>query len=312
MSDFPGFFRDRRILWAGFVSLLPLLFLVSTPLPSGEEDRYCVKTMSVGGFFHITVNCDSGTYVLLAENPHMLLEQGRHRNSRPLYFATAWLISQPLRALARCCLPESTRRIENSQHLPAYTAYIIINWILLWFAVILFFKLLPYDPKHWPIYIFSGVVLAVNEVTKAFFWTPHLQICNIFVPVCALFVIRREQERGDKVNVFRQFWCGVTVGAATLFYEAFAVIAGAKAIYLLFRREAEGDASSNRFKITQRVQSVLMLTIGLLIPPVGWIAFVNHRVEDSIHLRLSGIASLYGCSAQSGARMVSGESLPAI
>lgn len=205
----------------------------------------------------------------------MLLGHGNPSNSRPLYSVTAWLISQPLRALAGCCLPETARRIENSEHLPAYTAYIIINWVLLWLAVILFFKLLPDDPKHWAIFVFTGILLAVNEVTKAFFWTPHLQICNIFVPVVALFILRHE--RKFNVGVRRQFWCGVMVGAATLFYGAFAVIAGAKAIYLLFRREAEGGVSGNSFTIIKRVQSVLMLTIGFLILPVAWVAFVNRQ-----------------------------------
>jgi hypothetical protein len=268
-------FGDPKLLLAGLFSLIPVFFLISPPLPQEDAEKNCVRIISIGGLFNITVNCDSGTYIRLAENPQMLLERNMRGNSRPLYPATAWIIARPLSAFADCCLPESAMRFEDSSHIPTYAAYLIINWALLVSAVAMFLKLLPDDMSRWPVFVFLGVFLAVNEVTKAFFWTPHLQICNIFTPVCAMFLLRKEQERAVEASALAQLWFGLGVGTAVLFYEAFAVVAGAKGLYLLFGGQRASDGHLGRRVIVRRALKTGLLIVGFLIPPVVWILTIR-------------------------------------
>ena len=174
----------------------------------------------------------------LARDPSGLLFHPNSRQSRPGLILLASLIQAPLSLIVTPDGPPVpvyqglynplavARSFTRDQ--PAYLAYILLNIVILLAS---FHALRAVFERHVPIrngatmviVVATGLLLIANDVTKAFFWSPHTQMFNILVPVLAVYATQRviaEQRiaRGFALGM------GALVGLGMTAYPFFVVI----------------------------------------------------------------------------------------
>ncbi|HEV3051638.1 MAG TPA: hypothetical protein VGX50_15135, partial [Longimicrobium sp.] len=188
----------REALGVGALVVAAMLPFLASPHP-GAKPAACVTPVNLGGRLHVTLNCDSHLFLLLAEDPRrMLTEEYRTWQSRPLYGALGWTLAMPFRAAGLEQVGE--RRLPPTiwasprggrpatRLLPWYGGFILLNALLLAGAVMLFRRLAGARSYRDAAILLPVPVLLANELTRAFFWTPHLQMFNVFVPVLSLWL----------------------------------------------------------------------------------------------------------------------------
>jgi len=90
---------SRDILLIGLsVQLLWFSFLASPRLIQKWKPDDCMKTIRIYGPFQFDFNCDSNLYLILADNPSLLLKDKLYiaGQSRPLYPVIGWSCQPPL------------------------------------------------------------------------------------------------------------------------------------------------------------------------------------------------------------------------
>jgi hypothetical protein len=205
-------------------------------------------------------NIDSPRFVNLAREPWHLLDRREERQSRPLYIVTASL----LRACLAPLFPEHPKGVLLLD--PAYAAFVVANFVVLWMAMLAFQGLFP-DPA-WPFGVFTtSVLLVANDVVKLFFWTPHTQMFNVLAPVVAMLSCRWLLSH-PAIRASRLLILGLGLGALTLFYGSFLVLLPATLAALAIARA----------RATLPLPNVLTqlggLSIGFVIAPLAWILTV--------------------------------------
>jgi hypothetical protein len=264
--------RLREILVAGLlVTIVAVLFLFQR-LPGPSELQYCGTPTHVWGPLNVFVNCDSGEFLLLAKHPSLLLTPAqRTRQNRPLYAALGWTLAWPFRALGFESIGRRVLGVEPvgrtgrlyGDYLPEYGAFLLLNWLLLVASVVLFTRLLDAESPFAIRALLPLAVLLVNEVTKAFFWTPHFQIFNVFIPVFSIALFRWLLWPARIVTWRDVGTVGLLLGFGNLAYGAVALTAGGAALCL-----AIGE---------RKLTKAMLLLAVFFMPLAAWIAFVTAR-----------------------------------
>lgn len=266
--------RVRELLLTGILVLLAgLPFLASPRIPPELEGPSCVRVIDLPGPLHLTLNCDSEEFLIVGQDPRLLLTPDhRVRQGRPLYPVIGWVLALPLHALG---VAKLGRRImgEGGATLPEYAAYVLLNWIFLIAALALFRRLVAARSYFEPRALLPVAAILVNEVTKAFFWTPHLQILNVLISVASLSLLVWMQERAPTITWWRAGAIGLALGVGSLAYGGFAVTAGAVALGLLFL----GDDRSLLRRVTSAAPGIIALFAGFALPIAAWTSFVIAR-----------------------------------
>ena len=247
----------------------------------GLEDANCV-TVNDWGPIHLTKNCDSEEFQYLARDPALMLtEERKTRQNRPLYPALGWLIAAPIRLSG---LESLGARILGRQdagesgpapgrYFPEYVAFIVINLVLLAVSVIILLRLLGARSVFETAALLPASMLLINEVTKAFFWTPHQQIFNVFVPVMTIYLYRWMQTRLPAMQWTTVSAVGIALGVASLAYGVFAVSAAGAVLCLV----VGGRLHSSRRLFWRRALDSTLLLAAFFAPVLAWTAFVIAR-----------------------------------
>ncbi|HEU0298235.1 MAG TPA: hypothetical protein VFR37_02250 [Longimicrobium sp.] len=267
----------REGLAAGALVMAFTLPFLASPHPGAEANLRCLNPVNLGGRLHVDLSCDSGMFLLLAEEPgRVLREDFRIWQSRPLFGGLGWVLSQPFRAVG---MEAVGRRLPASawapgrggapegRMLPYYAGFIVLNALLLAAALMLFRRLIGARSYRDPAIVLPAAVLLANEVTRAYFWTPHLQMFNIFVPVLSLWLFGWLQPRLGTLGWPRAAGIGVALGVGALAYGAFAVPAAGAALLLL----ARGGTPA------RRAARAAALLAAFALPIAAWTAFVVAR-----------------------------------
>lgn len=250
-------------------------------MPHGLEDANCV-TVNDWGPIHLTKNCDSEEFQYLARDPALMLtEERKTRQNRPLYPALGWLIAAPIRLSGLESLGARVLGRQDAgdsgpapgRYFPEYVAFIIINLVLLAVSVIILLRLLGARSVFETAALLSASMLLINEVTKAFFWTPHQQIFNVFVPVMSIYLYRWMQTRLPAIQWTTISAAGIALGVASLAYGVFAVSAAGAVLCLVL---GERLHSSRRLFWLRALDSTLLLA-AFFAPVLAWTAFVIAR-----------------------------------
>ena len=236
-----------------------LPFLVSPRVPPGSPAASCVHVVDILGPIHVNVNCDSYEFLLLARNPARLLSEHNTWQSRPGYAVIGWLLAQPIKAL----------HIKRDS-VAEYGAYLSLNWMLLSASILLFGWLCGDRPLLRPSLLFPLVILVCNEVSKAFFWTPHLQIFNIFMPMMSVSLGYWLLSRNQPLRWQYALFIGFLLGLGSLVYGAFVVTMVSAILCIWFREHLV--RGSNR--LWRNVISSTLLGSAFVAPVVSWICFV--------------------------------------
>lgn len=272
----------RSVTAAALLTLCAMTaFLFSPRVPHGQEDMNCVSVMDFGPV-HVHKNCDSEEFQYIAADPGLMLSARPMRQNRPLYAVLGWVFARPFRLLglqsvgrhaigvARQTYP---RGPNPAAFFPEYAGFVTLNFILLLSAVLLFGRL---SGGHWlfdPLTLLPLAMIVVNQVTKAAFWTPHLQIFNVLIPIASIALYRWMISEGRRLTWWRAGLLGLAIGIGALAYGAFAVMAAGAALCILI-----GDCSrAQRADLPSRAFRSGLLLLAFLTPTAGWTAFVIYR-----------------------------------
>jgi hypothetical protein len=281
-------------LWfcAGLFALL--LGLVIGPRVAEDEQQYlCVGNIELMGPFGLALNCDSPQFMWLARQPEGLLEHRNARQSRPGMIAAAALLTRPLSLLVPPGGPPlpvtqgllETERITVSlaRDLPAYLAYILLNCgvLLLCFHFVRQ-TMAPAGVKDGAtlvVLVAMGLLVVGNDVTKAFFWSPHTQLFNVFVPVLALYATLRVVNGAAFDRTFA-FGLGLAVGLGVTAYGVFIVVPACLMLPWLWALTREPSRRRRRHALAN-----LALLFALGVAPMAlWYFYVVATTGEFFHI----------------------------
>jgi hypothetical protein len=167
-------------------------FLLLAPMISHPV---CARPVHVNRFMAYPLNCDSALFLQLAQHPADLLVKGslghesavaawrlrtdHLRQSRPGYVALSAFGSRLLGSpAARLGLDRAYGQTD-----PAYIPLILINLAVVVTAVVLLARLLGQFGAPACVVVSLCSLLVLNDLMKAFFWTPHQQMFALLTPL---------------------------------------------------------------------------------------------------------------------------------
>lgn len=158
------------------------------------------------------LNCDSQLFVQAGLDPSLLATTAHPFQSRPLYFAVPAVVG-----------------LTGDADL-VFKTYQMMNLAFLAFAVWLLGRLVG-GPHGWWLTVVPLLVL--NDIVKAFVWTPHTQILNITVPVVGMWLLSQLAPHR------RMRWyagTGLALGLGLLVYGAVIPVVGAALLLMVWQR----------------------------------------------------------------------------
>ena len=148
----------------------------------------------------VLINCDSAVFMKDADSPSRLFNGDSDYQDRPAYSLVNTFFLKISRILN---LPEKIFPVKGisgetyGYSSSAYVIFIVLNLIVLMLAIIVVSKIFSdlqsvqkstTRGNHYFIYLAIGI-LAANELTKTFFWTPHSQMFNLLQPALAFYLL---------------------------------------------------------------------------------------------------------------------------
>jgi hypothetical protein len=244
-------------------------FLLLAPMISNPV---CATAVHVNQFMAYPLNCDSSLFLQLAHHPAELLAKASSRPDSPAQQAVAasrlWMDhlrqSRPgyvaLGAAVTKILGSPAARLgldrAYAQTNSAYIPLILINLVIVVAAVVLLARLLRGFGAPATVVIALGSLLVLNDLMKAFFWTPHEQMFVLLTPLVTIAAGRwliLERPRWPWVSAL-----GLSLGLGALIYANVLISMGVLTVILLARgRRGIGQS--------------LMLWVTFAIAPLGWI-----------------------------------------
>jgi len=203
---------------AGFMVLgLNALMLTGPSLPTDVDT--CLFEKTIGKGFRHFLNCDSLEFMILASDPVAVTDHPV-RQSRPMSFGVAYVVSRPL-----YLVPRLVKFGPYRPYAPEFAAYLIINLALMIAALLMLTSIIERASRvrAGTELLFVFVALGVNDVTKMFLWTPHVQIYNLFVGCLTLFLAVRLIERDRPLSTGEAVWLGLVMSTGVLIYGAFLI-----------------------------------------------------------------------------------------
>ena len=269
---------SREILLIGLsVAIIMVSFLASPRLIQKWKPDDCMKTIRIYGPFQLDFNCDSNLYLILADNPSLLLKDKLYiaGQGRPLYPVIGWVLSTPFRLFQFTPVAKYLSGLDKRWSigfLPALMAFIFLNWLLMIASIGIFLRLIEIDAvvfKLWE--VLPVTILLVNGITKYAFWTPHLQIFNIFMPVASIYLYYRVLEKQDSLTRRHIVSIGLMIGLGSLIYGAFGVTAIGAIICILWGK-GRGTFKEDRL---QRLKKCFLMSVSFLMPMILWYIFLK-------------------------------------
>lgn len=200
----------------------------------------CGRVVNIFAELSVLINCDSAVFMKDAQDPSRVFEGTSVYQDRPAHSVLAWILATTMKLFG---VPNQSREIVGTSGQSTiyetlyYGSYILINLIVVVISVLLALKFV-FGTLNWKLIKFQKyfaltilLIVAANELTKTFFWTPHSQMFNILLPTLSLALLVNR----SKISKLTQF---VTLNAITLllmfFYPLFGLLFGV----LLFTRYA--------------------------------------------------------------------------
>jgi hypothetical protein len=198
----------------------------------------CGRVINIFADLNVLINCDSAVFMKDAQDPSRVFEGTSVYQDRPAHSVLAWFLAFMMKFLG---LPNQAREVVGTSGQTTvyeslyYASYLFINLVVVVVSVLLAMKFI-FGSLNWnTIKVEKNLaatillIVAANELTKTFFWTPHSQMFNILLPTLSLALLANR----SKIDSFRQF---ISLNTITLllmfFYPFFGLIFG----LLLFTR----------------------------------------------------------------------------
>lgn len=172
----------------------------------------CGRVFTLKNNLSVLINCDSAVFMRDAQDPLRLFNGISVYQDRPLPTLTASILSKIWHGFN---FPDYYKSIvgnsgiSTSYSLATYAFFLLINVTILATACLLSLKIIINQFKansiNIKLYPYVAVIIisvvALNEITKTFFWTPHSQMFNILLPVYMFYLLQF-----SKKNVSMRFY----------------------------------------------------------------------------------------------------------
>jgi hypothetical protein len=180
---------------------------------------------------------------------------------RPIYAGLGFLLSIPLRGFRSFFVNNIGGSLSN--YVPEFSGLVLLNAFILTVAILVLLYLMKAPMKLWSAMLLPFMILCGNEVTKVFFWTPHLQILNICVPIFSIALYDWLLKSIPSLRLKHFVFLGFTLGFSLLLYGAFVISIGG--VFLIF------------FFYAKRWKIALLFLILSALPTLAWMSFVIYR-----------------------------------
>lgn len=190
----------------------------------------CGRVLNLIASLNVLINCDSAVFMKDAQSPERLFDGQSVYQDRPGHALLVWIMSSFLKVFG---FPNISREVVgNSGDLTLYQSafyfsFLVINLLVLLLSVKLALGFVYSGINKHGTYSNAIIILIVtfivagNELTKTFFWTPHSQMFNILLPVIAL-VLLNNLKRIDTLQLFVSLTLGLVM--LMFFYPLFGIL----------------------------------------------------------------------------------------
>ena len=214
----------KLIIFGLFIQIISLFR--SYPL-----DHPCGRVLDINSVMSVLINCDSAVYMKDAQNPIRLVNGESVYQDRPIPTLLVAMLAKFWHFLN---LPDYYREVQgNSGQIVTYSLVTYIIFLALSAAIFSMAcyvglkSLFQFQQKlSIPAEIFISssfifvIVIAMNEITKTFFWTPGSQMFNLFLPVYAFYLITYNY----KDITYKFYFSQILIVSILLFSYAFFII----------------------------------------------------------------------------------------
>ena len=214
----------KLIIFGLFIQIISLFR--SYPL-----DHPCGRVLDINSVMSVLINCDSAVYMKDAQNPIRLVNGESVYQDRPIPTLLVAMLAKFWHFLN---LPDYYREVQgNSGQIVTYSLVTYIIFLALSAAIFSMAcyvglkSLFRFQQKlNVPNEIFINtafifvIVVAMNEITKTFFWTPGSQMFNLLLPVYAFYLITYNYK--DITHKF--YFSQILIVSLLLFSYAFFII----------------------------------------------------------------------------------------
>lgn len=252
----------RDSIFAVLILATMVSFLFS-PEPISKAD-YCGSYIKINKWAGFIRNCDTRFALNPAINPKSLLEPNTIRQSRPLYILLATFLGSALETIL------NPSGFDYDKESIFYFAFILINFITLYLAIIMYRRILnSFNIDKFLIITFS-VFLICNDTTKAFFWTAHQQIFSIFTPLLIVFIMSRILFSPQMISNKKYLLVSSLSGVLLLLYGNFVLILPCILASFLYKAYLENCIKNREILFT----AIISITL-FLVPTLLWIGLVT-------------------------------------
>lgn len=279
----------------GFVVALAaimLALLIGDSLPPERAQALCLYSLKLPGPARLLLNCDSNEFMLNANDPASLLEPGAARQTRPALIIAAYVgsfITAPIAKLIEPFMPQdpgdTVKNVEKAHLglrtlLPVYLSYLALNLIFL-VGAFLFYTATLREVTNADTVLATGLLtlvgflLAGNDVVKAFVWSPHTQMLNIFIPVLGCWLLTHPIER----SIWSLVLWSLALAIGILGYAAFVILLPCLIGSQILARHARGS----QWLRVRSAAEVALVGVLSAIPVLLWGALL-HLFVGSITL----------------------------
>lgn len=199
--------RRLHLLFLATLAVFGFSLTIGPRVADQDQNKYCVVNVRLAGPFGVTLNCDTQQFLRLATDFSAIYEPDSIRQSRPGLIYIASLIAKPLQPLSEFTfnrlkptaehpdIPQERLNLGLKTFIPAYIAYIIINFTLIVGTFHLLWRIVCDTVGATSASSLGvlgvGLLLTFNDVVKGFLLSPHSQLFNIFVPTLCLWVFHQ-------------------------------------------------------------------------------------------------------------------------
>lgn len=309
------------------ISILYAIGLFLGPkVPAEEELSRCVRNVHLPLGLGTSVNCDSGNFLRIANDPRLLFERKRIVDGRPLVpgameqttpalAVTVRLLQWPIDFvldLSGIDLSGLTGGVTESLNTPVvdhiegydvnkslpnikallstYIAFVVTHGLILLCAAACYFAVLRRRGID-NVVLYACGLLIVNDVSKIFLYSPHSQFFNILAPALTYWLVYRiiEDESAPRAFLFGAALLGVLM----LYYNVFAVCVVVLGVVYLYRRIVMEQTRHYGAIALDCVVGVILFGLPMLI----WIASVI-AVEGSFFIYDVEVYGGFGADGQ--------------
>jgi hypothetical protein len=211
--------------------ILGLFIQIISLFRSYPLDHPCGRVLDINSVMSVLINCDSAVYMKDAQNPIRLVNGESVYQDRPIPTLLVAMLAKFWHFLN---LPDYYREVQgNSGQIVTYSLVTYIIFLALSAAIFSMAcyvglkSLFQFQQKlSIPAEIFISssfifvIVIAMNEITKTFFWTPGSQMFNLLLPVYAFYLITYSY----KDITYKFYFSQILIVSILLFSYAFFII----------------------------------------------------------------------------------------